>query len=181
MNVREWFGTEEVCLAKLDIDKSLEDLLCTYREALQFYFGLKDTPSILDLVEQVKDRDLSYSDRLFVEWLKEKGLPYLRQLSGKTLPNDESIKAQLEYEKYILEQELSYGITEDLRSNLIDIVDELPNQLNQASSSEDKYKIEIFYSNVKENGYSIPKIEGVPQMDSFNFLQEVEDDGIRTI
>lgn len=171
MTIREWFGMNGQQNLNETIHVALDELLHVYHEALIRYFHIREASDLKNLITTVKDFDLTPGDTLFIQWLESKGLPYFTELFTSTLPNDDSLIAQLQYEKYMLEMEMEYGVTDDLRSCLIDIIDELPNRIIQILAHQTQFRYEIIYQNMKENVYSTPKIEGVQNMGSFNFFR----------
>lgn len=142
MNIRQWFGIEEEGISSVEVDRSFDGLLELFAKALQGYFNVAPSTDVETLLATV--RPSSKGDELFIKWLKEIGLPTIYNLSKNPMPNDEQLIAKIDYEKFILENELTFEYPQDVRSGIINIIDVLPDYIadalqEQAASTEVSY------------------------------------------
>jgi hypothetical protein len=126
MNIREWFGFRKQYHPNGETDRCLDSLLSLYSKALTQYFSASDVQNVNHLIEILSQRHLSRSENLFFDWLTSKGLHMLESISSKSLPNDNQLTAKIEYERFILEEEMDFEFPEDVRASLINIASELP-------------------------------------------------------
>ncbi|MED4455881.1 hypothetical protein [Metabacillus fastidiosus] len=125
MNIREWFGFDKEYDSKQDINMCIDELLELYVNAIKKYFSIYDAPDFRS-IQNIDRAKLSVGESMFIEWLTEKGFPYLKKLVALKLPNNELLISKIEYEKYILEEEMDFEYPDDVRSSLIGIVNNMP-------------------------------------------------------
>ncbi|USK44665.1 hypothetical protein [Cytobacillus oceanisediminis] len=128
MNIREWFGFYGEYEMSSDINSCVDGLLEIYAKAIMKYFSVPDAKSY-HAIQKVNRSNLDPAQHLFLDWLNDKGFPYLQDLVSKKLPEDEQLIAKIEYDKYILEEEMDFQFPEDIRSSLIGIVSEMPDYI----------------------------------------------------
>jgi preprotein translocase subunit SecB len=80
---------------------------------------------------------LTEEQQLFLNWFEECGFPTLQSVLSKELPNDPDLVAQIEYEHYILSEELDYGSPEDIRAALVNIIVDLPTRIESAATASE--------------------------------------------
>lgn len=154
MDIRKWFCSEPA--SSTESDSCFNKLLELYAEALNRYFSIYESSDIRDLIEKAKNSELSEEQQLFVDWFQEFGLPTLQSILEKKLPNDPDFIAQIEYEHYILSEEMISGSPEDIRSALVNIVVDLPTRIELAATgsvvievTDDLYNIRGIISDIQ--------------------------------
>ncbi|EJQ61749.1 hypothetical protein [Bacillus mycoides] len=130
MNIREWFGYNKDFIVSTQTDKYLDKLFVIYAKALKEYFSVKDASNLDELLHNVKKSNLTKGQQLFLSWFEEKGINQLRIFVSKTIPNDETLLATLDYEIYMMEEEMDFDYPEDIVSTLMNITTLLPEIIN---------------------------------------------------
>ncbi|MGF2617717.1 hypothetical protein FZC84_11830 [Rossellomorea vietnamensis] len=147
MNIREWFGFNGTYNESLEINICVDGLLNLYAKALMEYFSVQ-VSNVNELIF-IDPTGLSKEQTLFLEWIKDKGIPYLQTIVSTDLPQDEQLVAKIEFDKYILEEEMDFEYPSEVRSSLIGIVNDLPqyiNAANEVSSTIIKREINTLWS-----------------------------------
>ncbi|WP_241669610.1 hypothetical protein [Bacillus cereus] len=145
MNIREWFGYNNKFTETTESDKYLDKLFVLYADALKQYFSVEDASDFNELIHNAKRNDLSRGQQLFLNWIQEKGQPQILRFVSKTVPNDKTLIATLDYEIYMLESEMDFDYPEDIVSSLMSITDLLPEIINpilESSSTEEEFVIQ---------------------------------------
>lgn len=127
--VRKWFGATDVTQRTNDANKALDELLELYKQALMRYFDIQEADNAEDVIDQSSTKELLLGKRLFLDWLKEQGLMRINQLAAKDLEEDSEMQAIIQYEHYILSEEMDFQYPDDVRSCLISIPIHLNEQL----------------------------------------------------
>ncbi|MFJ7995461.1 hypothetical protein ACIQY5_25550 [Peribacillus frigoritolerans] len=146
MNIREWFGFKGEYDNTLGINACVDSLLELYSKAIKRYFSVHDAESYR-AIQNLDVNGLSKGQRLFLNWLNEKGFPFLNELASRHLPDSEQLIAQIEYDKYILEEEMCFEYPDDVRSSLISIVNEVPEYIQAANEVSVSVSIEQLWDN----------------------------------
>jgi hypothetical protein len=132
MNIREWYGFEGEYDKAMEINICVDGLLVLYAKAIMQYFSVLNVQNYRE-IQNIDRSNLETGQVLFLNWLNEKGFPYLTQLAAKHLPNDEELISHIEYDKYILEEEMDFEYPDDVRSSLISIVNDVPDYIMAAT------------------------------------------------
>jgi hypothetical protein len=132
MNIREWFGIKGNSISHGETEKSLNELLTLYATALKRYFDAEHASNVYEVLNHAKRQYLSNGQKMFLEWLESKGAPYFNELSSSEIPDNEQLRYKIEYEIYLLETELDDDSMDEIRSCLVDIVNDLPNYISVA-------------------------------------------------
>ena len=161
MNIREWFG----CFVQYDpstnFNKSLDGLLELYAQAVTQYFDFDSVTDAQSLIIEATDKRLSTGQSLFLEWLRSKGLSSVQKLASITgVKNEEIAVAEINYEKYILEEEMDFEYPDDVRASLISISNDLASLINEISAT-----IEAHYESVPSQMYNPAVLEGFISFD----------------
>lgn len=120
MGIRAWFGYRGEAIFSTQSDEYLDKLLDVYIRALKQYFSVEDAKDINEMVRIVKQRPhVDTEQTLFLEWIEESGLDIISKYINKTIPKNDQLIAQLEYEIYILESEMDFEYPEDVISSII--------------------------------------------------------------
>ncbi|MED1607742.1 hypothetical protein P4U90_20690 [Cytobacillus kochii] len=140
MEIRQWYGYNGEYNKNLKINICLDELLELYSKAIIGYFADYSLTNYLDVLNLEKE-NLSKSQLLFLKWLADNGFPYLTSLVTIVLPEDDQLIAKIEYDKYILEEEMDFQYPEDVRSMLIGIINDFPEYISSAQevSSTNEY------------------------------------------
>lgn len=127
MNIREWFGSQSQYNKSTDFNQNLDNLLNLYMKAVTQYFKLKSTNNVQDMIESLKSHQFSQTDNLFINWLISKGFPSMRDLANmqNVESNEESIIGEINYQLFILQEEMDFEYPEDVRASLISISTDL--------------------------------------------------------
>ncbi|MFE4201141.1 hypothetical protein [Aneurinibacillus aneurinilyticus] len=132
MYIREWYGGMKDMVSINETDKCFDELLVLYAKAISMYFSLSQVTDANKLIELASKQELEVGQKLFLDWFQEKGLPYLKKITSKRLPDNEQLIAQIEYDKYILEDEMDFDDPVGVRACLINIVNNLPYRIQNA-------------------------------------------------
>jgi hypothetical protein len=152
MDIREWF---EVRSDSKSLNSSLDSLFSLYINAISKYFSCEEARTVTELVAKADQSHLTAGERMFLDWFVETGLPCIRRILSMDLPNNHELFAQLDYERYILEEEMDFRYPDDVRSSLVNIVSDLPTRIETASSSESVYTGEFTYKMILDEGYEL--------------------------
>lgn len=128
MNSRAWYGVDSHYEEKSGTDKTIDKLLDMYAKAISRYFSVFDSQDYSSIVTLDK-KHLPREKALFRDWFLDKGLPYLKRIAKMTHSESENISSKIEYELYILEEEMDFEYPDDVRSTLISIVNDLPDYI----------------------------------------------------
>lgn len=157
MSIRDWFGLEVTGESRSG--QQFDELLTTVNEAMKMYFNQQSASDAKDLIKKVGEIDLQPCDRRFLSWFQDRGLQTLHDFAS-TVVIDDNLGARIEYEKYMLDMEIGYGVSDDLRSCIMDIVEDLFDIVQQKKTVP-KYEYSYNYQKKQENQYLMPKIERV--------------------
>ncbi|MGB2993567.1 MAG: hypothetical protein WBB47_13110 [Paenisporosarcina sp.] len=145
MNIREWFDFSGDSMPSSDVNNSIDDLLSLYSAALKQYFSVHDAEDF-HVIQNLDTKKLNLDQTLFLEWLKEKGFPYLKELASTSFGSDANLSAKIQYDLYILQEEMDFEYPDDVQSSLISIVNDFPNYVAATTESyfeyEDSFKYE---------------------------------------
>ncbi|MFD2618618.1 hypothetical protein [Terrilactibacillus laevilacticus] len=125
MNIRGWFGYNGSIPDSLT-NNTLDKLLELYYTALTQYFSAPETTNINQMIQHLRDTNLNTDRKRFLEWMIETGASQLKDIAATELPYHDQIIAKLEYDYYILGEEMDFDYPEDVRSTLIGIACQLP-------------------------------------------------------
>jgi hypothetical protein len=121
MNIRKWFGVE-ISYDNNKFNVSLDALLQLYKECLVRYFNLENIKDSNELLAILKTTELGIGDSMFLEWYEQKGLPNIKKVALWTDHSDEQMIAEIDYEHYILSEEMNaFDYPEEVRSVLISV------------------------------------------------------------
>jgi hypothetical protein len=137
MSIRGWFGNEVQYDVTTVINQKLDNLLEIYMEAVISYFGQGRFSNLQETIMVSKDNRLTKSKMLFLKWLEDKGFSQLQKIASTTDVYDtEDIIAYIDYEIYILSEELTCDDIEEIRSALISIVNDTVLKLSEDKSND---------------------------------------------
>lgn len=142
-----WFGTSRRMAQANETTNAFEHLLSLYAKAISKYFGLDNICSAAELINLSRGNDLKKGDILLVDWFENKALPFINKYMNQQLPESNLLISQLEYEYYILEQEMGMLYPEDLRACLVNIINDLPDRIIEAKSSDNVSSGFVNYTN----------------------------------
>nr|AAB81141.1 YokE [Bacillus subtilis subsp. subtilis str. 168] len=68
------------------------------------YFNIENSSDIHEFLKiAVAKNDVDYP---FLEWIKEKGIPRLKNIDFNKLPNDDRFLAMIEFDEFVLQNEM---------------------------------------------------------------------------
>lgn len=174
MNIREWFGCSVQYDPSTGFNQSLDDLLSLYANAVTQYFEIDSVPDVQSLLIEASGHRLTKGQRLFLDWFESKGLPSVQSLSAITCINDEQTAiAEINYEAYILKEEMDFNYPEDVRASLIAISNELQSIIKEVSITTEESSSsfnETFI--VKDTSYKwLTQIEYVAEEFTIPYIQ----------
>ncbi|MBD1370777.1 hypothetical protein IC620_00180 [Hazenella sp. IB182357] len=143
MHIRAWFGAMQDYESRGQGDESLDRLLRLYAQAIMRYFTIINTINMKVTLNAASSLGLSVEQHKLIEWFDNKGISQLKLLAEATIPNDEQLLAIIDYERFILQQEMAFDYPEDVRATCIHIATELPqvvyNAIESAVALEEGY------------------------------------------
>lgn len=163
MNIREWFGFSGDFNSITMVNESIEKLLYVYSNALKEYFSVHDAKDY-KVIKTLNEVDLNIEQKLFLEWLNNKGFDYLCYLASTNFANDATLNAKIQYDLYILEEEMDFEFPNDVMSSLISVVNDFPDYL-AATKHPTENTFDYFY-----NPYNVGKN---PHSDHYYYLDEI--------
>ncbi|WP_352427011.1 hypothetical protein [Bacillus sp. FSL K6-2865] len=90
------------------------------KESLHIYFNIENSS---DIHEFLKNAALKNNvDSSFIEWIKEKGIPRLKNIDFNNAPNDDRFLAMIEFDEFILQNEMDFKEPEEVRGCIITMV-----------------------------------------------------------
>ena len=121
MNIREWFGGikeyDQSTLAAISLDSFLE----IYAKATMKYLNVSGSQSLEDIFDFLPKYRLKKIQKLFLEYLEEKGLSQIMDILSSDLSQSELLIPHIEYYKYILKAEIDFEYPDNVRSFLVDL------------------------------------------------------------
>ncbi|MHC8514500.1 hypothetical protein [Sporosarcina sp. ITBMC105] len=129
---REWYGVKCQTSNTTKQYEVISELLSMYADAITKYFSVTNS-SDYSSIESLDKTKLSKDKQLFLEWFIVKGLPFLKSLAELHLPDNVELISKIEYDMYILEEEMDFQYPDDVRSTLINIVNDMPEYIKAAT------------------------------------------------
>lgn len=87
------------------------------------YFNIENSSDIHEFLKiAVAKNDVDYP---FLEWIKEKGIPRLKNIDFNKLPNDDRFLAMIEFDEFVLQNEMDFEDPEEVRGCIISTVNSL--------------------------------------------------------
>lgn len=119
-NAGAWFDLDfEVKLGN-NINEALLRLFDLMKESLHIYFNIKNSSDIHDFLKIAAEK--KNVDHSFVEWIREKGVPRLNNIDFNNAPNDDRFLAMIEFDEFILQNEMDFKEPEEVRGCIISMV-----------------------------------------------------------
>lgn len=140
MNIRDWFGFVGELTASSNVNESIEKLLHVYSMALKTYFSVQDAKDYTEIMDLNPDT-LNAEQQHFLSWLNNKGFNYLKEIASTNFTNDATLDAMIQYDLYILEEEMDFKYPTDVMSSLISIVNDFPNYIAATSEIDEDFNI----------------------------------------
>jgi hypothetical protein len=116
MNISILFGNKP---------KIIYELFYLYTQALAKYLDVESSLNLDEIIDKAKRKN-NDDLNLFIDWFERKGRKTILDISKIEIPENEDFMAQIEYEIYILRENLESEDLEDLRALLINIIVDLP-------------------------------------------------------
>ncbi|MED4798982.1 hypothetical protein P9684_03850 [Bacillus atrophaeus] len=90
------------------------------KESLQIYFNIENSSEIHEFLKNAALKN--NVDSSFIEWIKEKGIPRLKNIDFNNVPNDDRFLAMIEFDEFILQNEMDFKEPEEVRGCIISMV-----------------------------------------------------------
>lgn len=151
MDIRAWLGGNNHH-GKGQIHEKINELSQLYVTAVKEYFSLDDIGTDFnEFCIIIKNKKIRADQEGFRKWFLDNGSLFLKDLIKKQYKDCEKAVAKMDYEMYILSDELDLEYPDDLVASLISITEELPTYLIE-SIIESKINLDW---NCKENRIDI--------------------------
>lgn len=119
-NAGTWFDLDFEVKPGNNINEALLRLFDLMKESLHIYFNIENSS---DIHEFLKNAALKNNvDSSFIEWIKEKGIPRLKNIDFNNAPNDDRFLAMIEFDEFILQNEMDFKEPEEVRGCIITMV-----------------------------------------------------------
>ncbi|MCY8103437.1 hypothetical protein [Bacillus mojavensis] len=164
MSIRKWFCLEEKENPS-SADVCFEKLLGVYFESLTKYFSVDDSLDIFEFLEKSKHKNLNPVDKSFLEWVQLKGIQRIKENSELDLPNTDSLLAMLEYDEFIIRNEIELSNMEEVRNNLITSINSIPEYISSSleiSASEE----------IDDNVFNVNDVDGIGFFNESSYFSE---------
>ncbi|OCX63608.1 hypothetical protein BFM98_12855 [Lysinibacillus sp. AR18-8] len=129
MDIRAWLGGNNHH-GNGQIHEKINELSQLYVTAVKEYFSLDDIGTDFnEFCVIIKNKKIKADQEGFREWFLDKGSLFLKDLIKKQYKDCEKAIAKMDYEMYILSDELDMEYPDDLVASLISITEEVPTYL----------------------------------------------------
>lgn len=170
MNIREWYGFKGNYDKGTDINICIDGLLDLCAKAIKKYFSVNNAQSYHE-IQKIDPQNLSIGQALFLEWMNEKGFAFFKELASKHLPNDQELISKIEYDKYILEEEMDFQFPDDVRATLISIVNAASEYIKSVTEVSVSVRVDLEWQN-----YTSWMLD-VQQSDMHKYTYKIEGNG----
>lgn len=127
-NAMSWFDINFKTKTDNKIDEALLRLFDLMKESLHIYFNIENSSDIHEFLKIAASKnDAGYP---FLEWIKEKGIPRLRNINFNKLPNDDRFLVMIEFDEFVLQNEMDFVDPEEVRGCIISTVNSLQEYIN---------------------------------------------------
>ncbi|WP_331828110.1 hypothetical protein [Bacillus velezensis] len=98
------------------------------KKSLHIYFNIENSSGIHEFLKiAVAKNNVDYP---FLEWIKEKGIPRLKNIDFKNVPNNDQFLAMIEIDEHCLKCEMDFEDPEEVRGCIISTVNSLQEYIN---------------------------------------------------
>lgn len=119
-NAGTWFDLDFEVKPGNNINEALLRLFDLMKESLHIYFNIENSSNIHEFLKNAAAKNnVDYS---FIEWIKEKGIPRLKNIDFNNAPNDDRFLAMIEFDEFILQNEMDFKEPEEVRGCIISLV-----------------------------------------------------------
>ncbi|MEN7436494.1 hypothetical protein FH505_10190 [Bacillus velezensis] len=98
------------------------------KKSLHIYFNIENSSDIHEFLKIAAEKN--DADYPFLEWIKEKGIPRLRNIDFNKLPNDARFLVMIEFDEFVLQNEMDFIDPEEVRGCIISTVNSLQEYIN---------------------------------------------------
>lgn len=119
-NAGTWFDLDFEVKPGNNINEALLRLFDLMKESLQIYFNIENSSEIHEFLKNAALKN--NVDSSFIEWIKEKGIPRLKNIDFNNVPNDDRFLAMIEFDEFILQNEMDFKEPEEVRGCIISMV-----------------------------------------------------------
>ncbi len=127
-NSAKWFDLDFEFKPDNNIDETLLRLFELMKKSLHIYFNIKNSSNIHEFLKIAASKN--DTDYPFLEWIKEKGIPRLRNIDFNKLPNDDRFLVMIEFDEFVLQNEMDFVDPEEVRGCIISTVNSLQEYIN---------------------------------------------------
>lgn len=127
-NAMSWFDLDFEFKPENNIDKALLRLFELMKKSLHIYFNIENSSDIHEFLKIAAVKN--DADYPFLEWIKEKGIPRLRNIDFNKLPNDARFLVMIEFDEFVLQNEMDFIDPEEVRGCIISTVNSLQEYIN---------------------------------------------------
>lgn len=127
-NAMSWFDINFETKTDNKIDEALLRLFDLMKKSLHIYFNIENSSDIHEFLKIATTK--SNVDYPFLEWIKEKGIPRLRNINFNKLPNDDRFLVMIEFNEFVLQNEMDFVDPEEVRGCIISTVNSLQEYIN---------------------------------------------------
>lgn len=127
-NAMSWFDINFKTKTDNKIDEALLRLFDLMKESLHIYFNIENSSDIHEFLKIAASKN--DADYPFLEWIKEKGIPRLRNINFNKLPNDDRFLVMIEFDEFVLQNEMDFVDPEEVRGCFISTVNSLQEYIN---------------------------------------------------
>lgn len=127
-NAGTWFDLDFEVKPGNNINEALLRLFDLMKESLHIYFNIENSS---DIHEFLKNAALKNNvDSSFIEWIKEKGIPRLKNIDFNNAPNDDRFLAMIEIDEHYIKCEMDFKEPIEVRSCIITIINSIQEYIN---------------------------------------------------
>ncbi|KIN34049.1 hypothetical protein B4068_2011 [Bacillus subtilis] len=127
-NSATWFDLEFEVKPDNNIDKALMRLFDLMKKSLHIYFNIENSFDIHGFLKIATTK--TNVDYPFIEWIKEKGIPRLKNIDFKNVPNNDQFLAMIEIDEHCLKCEMDFEDSKEVRGCIISTVNSLQEYIN---------------------------------------------------
>jgi hypothetical protein len=138
--LRKWFNSKIMFSENREVDFALDKLFDLMKQGFLKYFNIKDASCFDEAVEIAKQGERTRGEKLFIEWIEEKGKLRIDEILKFDFPNEQHVIAGVEYDIYIMDAEVTGYLPDeaaDMRGMLISLIN---HYLDNMESRQEEHK-----------------------------------------
>lgn len=150
MDIRKWFCFDGHTYPSDEINIALNNMFCVYRKGLILHSGIHRSANIYEMMEKLERKNIDDYDADFMQWVKEDGIPFLRDLANIELPDNKELISHIRLHTRVIEDELDNEYPEELIDSLINIVEYLPMFIKKAREKAENMEASAYLKTVRK-------------------------------